>query len=121
MTVAEIAADFVAICKTGDFSTPGEKYWAEDVVSVEAGGPPGMDPVSRGKAAARGKGEWWAGAHDVHSAEVLGPYVNGDQFAARFTLDITVKETGARMTMDEIGLYTVKDGKIAEERFFYAG
>ena len=34
----------------------------DDVVSVEAGGPPGMDPVSRGKAAAAAKGEWWSNA-----------------------------------------------------------
>ena len=38
----------------------------------------------------------------------------------RFVMDITVKETGARMTMDEVGLYTIADGKIVEERFFYA-
>jgi hypothetical protein len=62
MTDSEISNDLVAICKTGDFATPGEKYWADDVVSVEAGGPPGMDPVSRGKAAAAAKGEWWSNA-----------------------------------------------------------
>ena len=36
-------------------------------------------------------------------------------------MDMTVKETGARMKMDEVGVYTVKDGKIVEERFFYGG
>ena len=51
--------------------------------------------------------------------EVEGPYLNGDQFAVRMKMDLTVKESGERITMDEIGLYTVKDGKIAEERFFY--
>ena len=49
MSVTDIANDLVAICKTGDFKTPGEKYWADDVVSVEAGAPPGMDPASHGK------------------------------------------------------------------------
>lgn len=121
MTVTEIANDLVAICKTGDFTTPGEKYWADDVVSVEAMGPPGMDPASRGKDAARGKGQWWEGAHDVNHSEVHGPYVNGDQFTVRFVMDITVKATGEKRHMDEIALYTVKDGKIAEERFFYGG
>ena len=119
MSTQDIANDLVAICKTGDFDAAGEKYWADDVVSIEAGGPPGMDPVSRGKDAARGKGEWWAGAHEVHSAGVEGPYVNGDQFIVRFTMDLTVKATGERIGMDETALYTVKDGKIVEERFFY--
>ncbi|WP_348629610.1 SnoaL-like domain-containing protein [Mesorhizobium sp. WSM1497] len=33
--------------------------------------------------------------------------------------DITPKATGERVTMDEVGLYTVKNGKITEERFYY--
>jgi ketosteroid isomerase-like protein len=121
MTVTDIANDLVAICRTGDFKTPGEKYWADDVVSVEPGGPEGMDPVSRGKSAAAGKGEWWANTHTTNSVNVDGPWVNGDQFTVRFRMDVTVKESGQRMQMDEIALYTIKDGKIAEERFFYGG
>jgi ketosteroid isomerase-like protein len=34
-------------------------------------------------------------------------------------MDVTAKETGHRMTMDEVGIYTVKNGKIVEERFCY--
>ena len=66
-----------------------------------------------------GKGEWWSNAHEVHSSEVEGPYVNGDQFVVRFKMDLTQKETGNRIQMDEVGVYTIKNGKIAEERFFY--
>ena len=117
MTVTDIANDLVALCKTGDFMTPGEKYWADDVVSVEA---MGDEAESHGKQAARAKGEWWAGAHDVHGVEVEGPYVNGDEFAVRFVMDITIKETGQRNKMDEVAFYRLKDGKIAEERFFYS-
>jgi ketosteroid isomerase-like protein len=118
MTTQDIAGDLVAMCKAGQFAESGEKYWADDVVSIEASGPAGTNPVSRGKDAARGKGEWWANAHEVHSSQVEGPYVNGDQFIVRFVMDITARESGQRMTMDETALYTVKDGKIAEERFF---
>lgn len=118
MSTHDIANDLVAMCKQGKFAESGDKYWADDVVSIE---PMGDNPVSHGKAAARGKGEWWAGAHDIHGVEVAGPWVNGDQFTVRFTMDVTVKETGARNKMDEIALYTIKNGKIAEERFFYGG
>ena len=121
MSIQDVAKDMVAMFKAGDFTTPGEKYWSEDVVSVEAGAPGDGDPTSRGKAAARAKGEWWSGAHDIHSVDVAGPFVNGDQFAVRFSMDITAKQSGQRMQMDEVGLYTVKDGKVVEERFFYAG
>ena len=118
MSTHDIAHDLVAMCKQGQFAESGDKYWADDVVSIE---PMGDNAVSHGKAGARAKGEWWTGAHDIHGVEVAGPWVNGDQFTVRFTMDVTVKETGARNTMDEIALYTIKNGKIAEERFFYGG
>ena len=121
MATQDIANDLVALCREGKFAESGEKYWAADVISVEAGGPEGMDPVSRGIDAARGKGEWWATNHEVHGVEVEGPYCNGDQFVVHFKMDITPKASGQRMTMDEMAVYTLKDGKIAEERFFYGG
>jgi ketosteroid isomerase-like protein len=34
-------------------------------------------------------------------------------------IDATFKPTGQRQTMTEMALYTVKDGKIVEEQFFY--
>lgn len=117
MSTQDIANDLVALCKAGKFNEAGEKYWADDVLSVEA--MPGDMAQMRGKEAARGKGEWWADAHEIHSSEVEGPYVNGDQFVVRFKMDLTQKASGERIKMDEVGLYTVKNGKIAEERFFY--
>ena len=117
MSINDIATDLVALCREGKFQEAGEKYWADDVVSVEA---MGESPVSTGKAAARGKGEWWSNSHDVHGIEVDGPYINGDQFTVRFKMDVTMKQSGQRISMDEHALYTVRDGLIAEERFFYA-
>jgi ketosteroid isomerase-like protein len=120
MDIITIAKDFAALCIAGKFDEAGEKYWAADVVSIEAFAPEGGDPTSRGIEAVRGKGAWWYANHEIHSAEATGPYVNGDQFIVRFKMDVTFKETGARMLMDEDGLYTVTDGKIVEERFFYS-
>lgn len=119
MNTQEIAKDLTSMWAKGQFNESGEKYWAEDVVSVEPGGQ--GDPVSRGKQAVRAKGDWFMNAHDIHGVKVEGPWVNADQFSVRFTMDVTNKENGQRMNMDEIGLYTLKDGKIAEERFFYGG
>jgi ketosteroid isomerase-like protein len=112
----QVAEDLVAMCKAGQFDESGEKYWADDVLSVEA--TPGDMHEIRGKAGVKAKGDWWAANHEIHSVEVEGPYVNGDQFAVRFKMDLTPKG-GARIQMDEVGVYTVRDGKIAEERFFY--
>lgn len=112
----DIAKDLVALCGQGKFDEAGEKYWAADVASIE----PGEATISRGIEAARAKGEAWMAANDVHGFEVGDPYVNGEQFIVRFTIDQTVRATGTRMKLDEVGIYTLKNGKIAEERFFYA-
>ena len=117
MTIAEIAKDFTELLKQGDHNGAAEKYNADDIASYEAR--EGPMAVSHGKEALRQKSQWWQENHEVHGGLVEGPYVNGDQFAVRFTFDITPKATGQRVTMDEVGLYTVKNGKIAEERFYY--
>jgi len=51
-------------------------------------------------------------------SKVLFP--TATRFILRFKYDVTPKQTGKRMTLDETGLYTVRDGKIIKEEFFYA-
>jgi len=117
MSVQDIARDLVAMCKAGKFRESGLKYWADNVISVEARGD---NPEVKGKEAVLGKTDWWENAHEVHNVVVEGPYVHGDQFVVRFKLDMTVKASGQRMAMEEVGLYTIRNGKIVDERFFYA-
>lgn len=117
MNTHDVATAFTDLCKAGKMDEAGTTFWAENVRSIEAY--EGPMQIAEGIPALLGKGEWWYGAHDIHSIEVHGPMMNGDQFALRFVMDITAKETGVRQTMDEVALYTVADGKITEERFFY--
>ena len=94
MTTLELARDFTSMLKRHDHDGASAKYHADDIVSHEA--MEGPMAVSRGKAAVKAKGEWWQANHEVHGGTVEGPYVNGDQFVVRFTLDITAKESGQR-------------------------
>ena len=117
MDLRALAEDFVALYNAGKHEDIAQKYWADDVVSIE-----NMEgPMARleGKPAVQGKSDWWFGAHEVHSTAAEGPFLNGDQFGVRFTMDVTFKETGERTKSSELGLYTVRDGKIVEERFYY--
>ena len=116
MSTQDVANGLVALCKAGKFTEAGETYWSDNILSVEA---MGDNAELRGIEAVRGKGEWWNDAHEVHGAVVEGPYINGDQFVVRFKMDITIKASGERRTMDEVALYTVRNAKITEERFFY--
>lgn len=117
MSTDSVARDFTALCAAGHFEQAGREFWSDDVVSIEA--MQGDGAVAKGREAVEAKGAWWYANHEVHGVKVGGPYVNGDQFAVRFTIDVTPKG-GTRAVLDEIGLYTVRDGKITEERFFYA-
>jgi hypothetical protein len=117
MTIKETAEAFTALLKAGEHEAAAAKFNADDIASHEAmDGPMAM---CRGREAVKAKSDWWYANHLVHSVTTEGPFMNGSQFALRFDMDITTKETGQRMQMAEIALYTVKDGKIAEERFFY--
>lgn len=117
MNTQDLAQAFTALLKAGQHEEAAQQFNADDIVSREAMDGP-MAEV-RGTAAVKAKSDWWYANHEIHSAESFGPYVHGDQFAVRFSMDVTAKETGQRMQMDEVGLYTVRDGKIVEERFFY--
>ena len=87
--------------------------------SAEAVPPPGRERVVKGLDALRAKSKFFFDNNEVHKSEVLGPYPHQDRFAVRFVFEVTFKPTGQRRTMDEVGLFTVVDGKIAKEEFFY--
>ena len=116
MNTQEIATAFTELCKKGEFEQAGDRFWSDSIVSLE----PGDGPMARceGRAAVDAKGAWWTSNTEVHSVETEGPFVHGEQFILRFAMDITPKGE-ARTQMIETGLYTVRDGKVVEERFFY--
>jgi ketosteroid isomerase-like protein len=114
MNTREVAEAFTALLREG--KDAGEAFWHEDVSSIEA---MGEQRAVHGIEAVRAKSAWWVANHELHGFEVEGPYVNDDQFALHMRIDVTAKATGERMRMAEVGLYTVQDGKVVEERFFY--
>lgn len=119
----EVGKKLVALCNEGKNMEAIDQLYADDVVSIEAMSGPDMPARMEGKPAIVGKSEWWYANHEVHGGTTEGPWPHGDQFIARFQIDVTAKVgpmAGQRMQMDEMGLYTVKDGKIVEERFFYS-
>jgi hypothetical protein len=70
------------------------------------------------------KSEDWVSDKTFNGETVAGPFFNGanpGQFVVFFTLDVTPKATGKRITLEEVALYTVKNDKITREQFFYDG
>ena len=89
----------------------------DNVVSVEASGMGGGSPETRGKEGVRGKVDWWVNAMDVHSFDARGPFVAHDRFVVQYDVDVSDKKTKARRQLSEVGVYTVKNGKIVREEF----
>ena len=92
-----------------------------EAVSVEAVQGPGAERrETKGRDAIKGKHDWWYSAMEEHDSTVDGPYMHGDdRFAVIFEMDVTDRASGERTQMKEVGVYTVVDGKIVREEFFY--
>jgi hypothetical protein len=120
MSAIEIGRKLVALCNADKNMEAVESLYAKNVVSIEGQGSEEMPARMEGIDAIRGKHTWWYDNHEVHSATATGPFCGhrDDQFVVKFDMDITPKG-GARMQMSEIALYTVKDGKVAQEEFLY--
>lgn len=119
MTTKEVADELVKLCSQGRFEEAMKSFYSPDIVSVEAGAPPGQSREASGLAAVTAKGEWWTANHEVHSVKVEGPLVASSHFAVTFKLDVTFKPEGKRFQMEEIAVYKVADGQIVYEEFFY--
>ncbi len=119
MTTQEVADKLVQLCKEGKFEEATEALYSPNIVSMEAGAPPGGSRESKGIDAVRAKSKWWVENHEVHSVAVEGPLVAGSHFSVKFKLDVTFKPEKRRFTMEEIGIYKVTDGKVVYEEFFY--
>jgi hypothetical protein len=119
-STAAIAEELVALCKAGRNLDAINSLYAQDIVSVESMGNEQMPQTTKGLDAIRKKNEWWRDNNEVHSARVDGPFIGeDDKFAVYYNFDVTSKPRNQRATMEEMALYTVKDGKIVREQFFY--
>jgi hypothetical protein len=119
MNTTEIGKEYVALCKEGKFETCLQELYSKDAVSVEAWAPPGIDRVATGLRAIQTKGEAWGRDHEIHRMELSEAFPLDDRFAVRFLFEVTNKPSNRRSTMEEIGVFTVENGKIVREEFFY--
>jgi ketosteroid isomerase-like protein len=118
----EVGQQLVELCRQGRNLEAISQLYSPDIVSVEATDMPDYPAEIRGLEAVIEKNQRWEGNNDVHSASVDGPFPHNDRFAVKYHFDTTPKTglmAGQRYQMDEIAVYTVEDGKIVREEFFY--
>lgn len=110
----ELGAKLVADFNSGKMEMTGA--WSKDIVSIEG---MGVSMAWHGRKAVDAKNAWWMSDHIVHGARAEGPYVGATGFGVKFEMDVETRSTGKREKMVEIGVYTVKNGKIVQEEFMY--
>lgn len=90
------------------------KLWSPQLVSIE-----GMGMQWKGMKSVEAKNASWSEQNVVRGASAEGPYIGSTGFAVKFRMDIEERASGKRVTMEEVGVYTVKNGKIVQEEFMY--
>lgn len=118
----QVGKKLVQFCREGKFLEAAQTLYSPNIASIEVRGDEKMPARVQGLPAVLDKAKWWTANHEVHGCEVGGPWPHGDRFIVTFKMDVTPKSgpmAGKRLTFEEAGLYAVKDGKVAQEEFFY--
>lgn len=117
-SAGDVGRELVAMFNKGQITEVEKKFWSPAVVSCEGEGV-AMEWVGR-KAVSRKNSDWHS-QHRIHGASAEGPYVGSTGFAVKFRMDVESIADGKRHTMEEIGVYTIRNGKIVREEFMYGG
>lgn len=120
MTTKEVAARFMEFANEGKFDAVQDELYADDCVSIEPDKADAMGMVNaKGLPAIKEKGKRFNEmVEEMHGGYTNEPIVAGNHFSVAMGMDVTMKGVG-RVTMDEIAVYEVKEGKIVKEQFFY--
>ena len=117
MTTKEIAERLVALCRQGNFETAQRELYATDAVNIEPYATATFAKETKGLDAILEKGSRFAAMiEQVHSVSVSDPLIAGDSFACGMQLELTIKGHG-RLSLNELCIYGVRDGKIISEQF----
>src|SRR6266404_6424200 len=117
MNTEEVAKKVVEFTRKQAWVEALETLYDKDIVSVEARTMDGSSPETRGTKGVREKIDWWTNAMEVHSFKASGPFVAHDRFVVQYDADVTDKNAKKRFQLSEVGVYTVKNGKIVREEF----
>lgn len=79
----------------------------------------GVNLCYSGRKAAEQKAREFLERNIVHGASAEGPFVGSTGFSVKFRVDLEEKPSGKRQVMEDIAVYTVRNGKVVREEFMY--
>lgn len=118
MTTQEVANRLVALCREGKHQQVVKELYAPDIVSVEPEGMPNR--IVQGLEAIVAKGEKFESMLEkVNTSVISDPIVAENFFSCSMLMNVHFKGNPNAIDMDEVCVYTVNNGKIVREEFFY--
>jgi SnoaL-like domain len=117
MNTEQVAQKVVELVRRQAWHEALDTLYDKNIVSVEARTMDGSSPERCGIDKVREKADWWLQNMQVHSFKANGPFVAHDRFVVQYDADVTDKSSKKRFQLSEVGVYTVKDGKIVREEF----
>jgi hypothetical protein len=113
----EIGKSLVEMFNQGKMGEIEAKWWnPAKICSVEG---VGVSMAWTGKKAVEAKNADWMKQNAIHGASAEGPFCGASGFAVRFKMDVENRGSGVRSVMEEVGVYTIENGKIVREEFMY--
>ena len=116
-TTTEVAQKVVELVRKQAWYEALDTLYDKDIVSVEAYAGPSGSTETRGADGGRKKIDWWVTAMQIHKFDASDPFVGHDRFVVQYDADVTEKQSKERRQLSEVGVYTVKNGKIVREEF----
>ena len=120
-TFSEIAHGCIALWNAGKHPEAYRRYYADHALKVEptalgdyGNELKGLENLIRHEEMIQG------GIATVNSVCVAeGPFIGASGFSVVIKSDFTMNDSGIRFIFREVGVFTVEDGKIVREEYFY--
>ena len=116
-TPLEVAKQFTDLLRAGRYAEVEERWLAPSIESVEGHG---ASMAWKGKKNVLAKYRAWEADNEFVDPKIEGPWVGATGFAVKFVGHVLHKASGERHAMEEIAVYTVRDGKVVREEFHFA-
>jgi ketosteroid isomerase-like protein len=113
--IEKIAARLVSLCREQKFVEAYKELFSEDAESI--------DPIYRNQPPSKGlinlveREKQFLAKAQIHNISISEPLISLTHFAVRLSMDFTHEERG-RVSMSELCVYRVKDGKVVSQQFF---
>lgn len=118
MTTQEVANRLVELCREGKHEQAVKELYSPEIVSIEPEGMPNR--IVKGLEGIAKKGEKFQSMLEkVNSSVISDPIVAENFFSCSMLMNVQMKGVPVAVDMDEVCVYTVNNGKIVREEFFY--